>query len=94
MKLFITISKFVSFFYFLIKYQNLSLAFFLSRSHVTPQATYNIKRRGDTLVFTKTGNTINIKEIYVYKKYVKSLFTVLNDRNVQTPRIVPKAALH
>lgn len=80
MEYYLKITKVISFLYLLIKYKSFKIALLFSRYQVNVQTTAKIKRTGNYLDFTKTGNKIHIDKFYTYGRYLKLLITILSDK--------------
>jgi FkbM family methyltransferase len=83
MAFFRIIIKFFSFLYFFSRFYDFRLSYLLAHYHVTFKAANTVKRKGKYLIFTGSGNKIPLASSYIYREELRSLITVLNDKNVK-----------
>jgi len=77
------LSKSILFCYYFFKFKSTNLAYQFASYQIPYRDTVNIKRSGNDLVFTKTGNKIPVERVHPYKEELRSLIAVLNDKHVQ-----------
>lgn len=81
------LNKFINFIYFIVKFRSIPLAIHLAHHHFPLSYTSGMRRKGNNILFTNSGNEIPANQLKHYETIFPQSFVVLNSPKVKVQDI-------